>query len=141
MKTILFLAAAASAFVAGPASAQGQSQDQEQWNLNNPQRQACVRIGEIYGWQPVNDRTLIIRNNRQQKFKVDLVGICPGLRFKLGIGVRSFGGSELSCVSPGDDIFFHDTGMTMRCSIAKVAAYTPQMEKADKDAAAKKDSK
>ena len=45
---------------------------------------------------------------------------------------------SLSCVTPGDIVFFHDIGMEMRCVISKVTAYTPEMEKADK-AAKKKD--
>lgn len=138
MKAITSLVIVLAALAASPALAQGATNaDQNQW-IRNGSRQACLRVGQINGWRALNDRSLIIENDQRQKFKIDLLGICPGLRYRTTIGLRAFGGFSLSCVTPGDTVFFHDVGMSMRCSISKVSVYTPQMEKADREAAEKK---
>lgn len=135
MKSSVILAAALAALVAGPAYAQNGEGD---WHSNNEPK-ACLQVGRIYSWRAPDNRTLIIENDTHQKFKLELMGYCPGLTFKETIGLRSPGGSYLSCVGPGDTVFFHDLGMEMRCVINKVSAYTPEMEKADKAAKEAKD--
>lgn len=123
MKTSL-LACAALAIVlsaTGPASAQ----------------RSCLRVGDIWNWNAVNDRTLIVEDNLHQKFKVRLIGTCYSLRFKERLAFRSVGGMALTCLGSGDQVIARDRGgLSNRCSITKVEPYTAEMERADKDAAA-----
>jgi hypothetical protein len=135
MKASFFLTAILTGLLATPALAQNSG---DHWKSNHGQRKTCLQVGRIYSWRAPDNRTLIVENDTHQKFKLHLMGHCPGLTFKETIGFRSPGGSYLSCVSPGDTVFFHDTGMSMHCVIKKVTAYTPEMEKVDK-AAKKKD--
>lgn len=135
MKTSILLAAGLAALMATPALAQNG------WTKNHKERQACLQIGRIYSWRAPDNRTLIVESDTHKKYKLDLMGYCPGLTFKETIGFRSPGGTTLSCVTPGDSVFFHDVGMSMRCVINKVTAYTPEMEKADKAAKDAKDKK
>ena len=51
----------------------------------------CLRIGEIYDWKAMGDRTVIVEDNFHQKFKLDLLGECTGLSFKLAIAFASRG--------------------------------------------------
>ena len=131
MTKTLILAAALAAVVVAPAAAQQGDKPQEQ--------HVCLQIGRIWNWHAPDNRTLIVENDTHQKFKVDLMGYCPGLTFKEALAFRSIGGMSLSCITPGDVVFFHDVGMETRCVISKVSAYTPAMEKADKDAREKHD--
>ena len=137
MKASIVLAAGIAVLLATPALAQ----NGDQWKSNHTERQACLQVGRIWSWRAPDNRTLIIESDTHKKYKIDLMGYCPGLTFKETIGLRSPGGSYLSCVSPGDTVFFHDVGMSMRCVINKIAPYTAEMEKADKAAKDAKDKK
>jgi len=125
------LAAALAGLVAAPAAAQQGDKPETP--------QACLQIGRIWSWNAPDNRTLIVENDTHQKFKLDLMGYCPGLTFKERLAFRSIGGMYLSCITPGDVVFFHDVGMETRCVISKVSAYTPAMEKADKEAKEKRE--
>lgn len=81
----------------------------------------CLELGFISGWQNTNNNSsLIIENDSNHKFRIDLMGPCPGLDFTQGLALRSPGGMALSCVSPGDTIAFHNAGMPQTCFINKV---------------------
>ena len=135
MKSSMLLAAALAALVAVPALAQPAAEGAP---TPNEARQTCLQFGRIWSWKAPNNRTLIVENDSHQKFKLDLMGTCPGLTFKEALAFRSPGGSYLTCITPGDSVFFHDIGMETRCIISKVTPYTAEMEKADMDAKAKK---
>jgi hypothetical protein len=122
-KTIL-LAAGLSVLMAAPAFA----------------ARTCLQYGSLYNFDAQDDKTLIVEDNFHNKFKISLMGICPQLTFKFGIGFRSFGPHmALDCVSSGDDIVTRNAGTGgQRCPIRSVVAYTPDMAKADADAAAAK---
>lgn len=137
MKTSLFAVAALAALLATPALAQDSNQ---QWTDNHSAKNTCLQLGQIWSWRAPDNRTLIVENDRHQKFKLDMMGYCPGLQYKETIAIRSPGGSYLSCVTPGDSVFFHDIGMETRCVINKIAPYTKEMEQADKAAKEKKKS-
>jgi len=125
MKKTLLLAAALAALLAAPALAADHS--------------VCLRIGNIDTWKVLDSKTLIVQDTLHQKFKVGLLGYCPNLDFKERLGFHSPGSTRLSCLSPGDDIVSREYGTgAQRCPVVSVVAYTPEMEKADKDAAAAK---
>lgn len=127
MKTFFVMAAGAAMLLAVPAFAEG-----AQWHDNRAPHQACLQIGRIWSWRAPDDRTLIVESNTHKKYRIDLLGVCPGLQFKETIGFRSIGGMSLSCITPGDTVFFHSMGMESRCSIRTVSPYMAEMEKASK---------
>ncbi len=94
----------------------------------------CVRNIDIWGYSAPNDKTLILETSRHKKFKVSVMGTCWNLDFKEHVAFRSIGGSELSCLSRGDQVISHDMGMRQTCSITKIEDYTPAMQAADKAA-------
>jgi hypothetical protein len=120
MKFRIALTALATVFVATNALAQ----------------KPCLRQDQIYNWNAPNDTTLIVEDDLHKKFKLTLLSKCISLTFKQTLGFKVFGGTGLSCVSPGDSVFTGDVTGPQRCSIKTVEAYTPDMEKADKAAAA-----
>lgn len=95
----------------------------------------CLRVGEIWNWDALNDKTIIVEDNLHYKFKLNLIGTCYSLKFKERLAFRSIGGLSISCLEPGDQVIARDFGMANRCSIIKIAPYTAEMEKADKEAA------
>lgn len=118
------LAAAGLMLLAGPALAAGDS---------------CLRVGQIYDWKAKDSSTLIVEDTFHRKFTVALLGACINLTFKQRIGFSSPGGTSLSCLSGGDTVFFRDSATgQQRCAVKSIEAYTPEMEKADKDAEAAK---
>ena len=123
MKKHILLAAGLCLFAAGPAVA-------------GPK---CLQIDSIYNWKALDNKTLIVEDDWHQKFKVSLMSYCPDLAFNERIAFRAFGGTRLSCVSAGDDVYTHQLGIgRQRCPVSKVEFYTPEMQKADTDAAAAK---
>ena len=117
MKSIL----AASALAGGLALAvAGTAAAAHPANSDRPQ-QRCLQIGRIYSWNAdKTDRSLVIESDTRDKFRLDLMGYCPGLRFTETIALRSPGGTALSCVSPGDMIYFRSAGMIQHCAIRRV---------------------
>ena len=102
-----------------------------------PVSQVCLEYGEIYSWNALDNRTLIVEDNWHHKFKVLLLTTCPSLQFKERVGFRSPGAMRLTCLSRGDDVVVSNfaTGL-QRCPIRSVEPYTPAMQKADEAAAA-----
>lgn len=101
---------------------------------------SCLQVGQIYNFKALDDKTLIVEDNFHNKFRVGLLGTCPGLTFKEGIGFDTFGPhTSLTCVSGGDSIVTRNIGTGgQRCAIRKVEPYTAALMKADQDAAAAK---
>ena len=124
MKTYLAIAALALALAAGQARAAGM----------------CLREANIYNWNAPNDRTVIVEDDFHNKYKLTLMSPCINLQYKLRLGFRTFGGTGLSCVSRGDEVIASSPIGPQRCPITKIEPYTPEMEKADKAAAAEKKS-
>ena len=99
---------------------------------------SCLQVGQIWSWNAPNDKTLIVEDNWHSKWKVSLIGPCMNLTFKERVGFKAFGGTSLSCLSKGDSVLVRDPGFPQRCPIVNIVPYTPQMEAADKAAAAAK---
>jgi hypothetical protein len=123
MKKIFLTGLALAAVLATPAFAQ----------------KACLQVDSIYSWTALDDKTLIVEDNWHKKFKVKLIGVCSNLKFHNALAFKSVGGMGISCLTPGDDVISHDFALgPQRCGVTSVDAYTPEMEAADKAAAAAK---
>jgi hypothetical protein len=93
---------------------------------------ACLQIGRIWSFHPLDTQTLIIEDQQYRKFRVALGGYCPRLPFKLNLTIKSAGGvSNLDCVRRGDVVISEDVGQHYTCPVMSVVPYTPEMEKAD----------
>jgi hypothetical protein len=96
----------------------------------------CLEFGYIYSWKAITDRTLIVEDNWHKKFKLKLIGVCNNLKFHERLAFRSPGATDLTCLSPGDEVITREFGTGFeRCAVTSIEAYTPDMEKADKAAA------
>ncbi len=122
MKTRLIVVAATAALVSTHALASG----------------ACLRQANIYNWNSLDDRTVIVEDDFHKKFKLTLMTPCLNMQYHERLGFKVFAGSELACVSRGDEILSASPIGPQHCPISKIELYTPEMEKADKDAKAAK---
>lgn len=100
-----------------------------------PAAERCPRLDNIKNWDAPNDRTLIVEDYQHNKFKLSLMGHCMNLKFRLGLGFKMSGGSQLTCLARGDYIIQRDSAGLLRCPISKVELYTPEMQKVDGEAA------
>ena len=98
----------------------------------------CLLISQIYTWKALDDQTLIVEDNSHNKFKMSLMGYCPDLSFRERVGFNAIGGTQLSCLTSGDEVEVRSLGAQSHCPITSIVPYTPDMEKADKAAAAAK---
>jgi len=99
----------------------------------------CLRVGQVRDFQPMPDnRTLIVTDNLRHKYKVSLLGVCPDLKWRIGLGFHSRSAGSLSCLGSGDEVIMRrgPGGLGGRCPIQKIVPYTHEMERADAAAAA-----
>jgi hypothetical protein len=100
----------------------------------------CLQQSQIYSWDALNDRTLIVEDMRHQKFKLNLMVSCQHLQFHQRLGFKTFSNTALACLTRGDNVISGTEIGPQMCPIKSIELYTPAMEKADKDAAAAKAS-
>jgi Family of unknown function (DUF6491) len=121
MKIKLSVLASLACLVASPALAE---------------RPGCLVIRQIYNWDVVDSRTLIVENIAHDKFKVALIGPCPHIEYNLGAKFKSFSNSDLDCLRRGDQIVHNGAGLGNICPIKSVEPYTPAMQPSNHAAAA-----
>ena len=86
---------------------------------------ACLRQDMVYGWDVVNDRTLIVTDRVGKKFTVSLQPGCRDLKFNLRLAFQSPGGTGLTCLGHNDYVLVPPGGglPPQRCFISDVQAY------------------
>lgn len=119
MKTMIALAAATAALVSTEASAST----------------TCLQQAQIYSWNALSDRVLIVEDNFHHKFKLTLMSPCQHLQFHENLGFKTFSNTALACVSKGDQVISGTAIGPQHCPIQTIEPYTADMEKADKAAA------
>jgi hypothetical protein len=87
----------------------------------------CLRQDMVWGWNVVDDKTLIVTDKAQKAYKVSLRGGCFDLKWHLRLGFKSYSGLGVSCLARNDYLTVPpETGMpAQRCFISDIAAYTP----------------
>ncbi len=92
-----------------------------------PAGAACLRRDMVHGWTVVDDRTLIVTDRVNKKFKLSFTAPCYDLKFQIRLAFRSPGGNGLTCLGHSDYVLVPPGGgmPAQRCFIADVQAYTP----------------
>lgn len=85
---------------------------------------SCIRHDDIYNWNNIDDRTLILENYRHQKWMVKLVGTCQDFTYHQKLIIKSPGALRISCVERGDIVITPNNGISGRCAITSIAPYT-----------------
>ncbi len=122
--------AIAALLAAAPAMAQGG---------RSPERgeTPCLRQGYIYSFETVpGNRSLIVTDLSRHRFRLNFMGECYDLQYQFGLRFKTFGVGTLSCVSRGDSVLTRGPGPN-QCIIKDIQYQTPDMERADFEAAAR----
>jgi hypothetical protein len=114
MRKLLLITAALVAMAAPAAAATGGGT-------------SCVRHNDIYNWTSLSDKLLVVENYRHQKVLLKLIGTCYGFKFRETVAFRNRGGSDLDCISAGDEVYVHDMGTGGRCAVVSVSPYNGQV--------------
>ncbi len=99
---------------------------------------SCLMIRQIYNWNVVDPRTLIVENIAHDKFKVSLTIPCPHIEYNMDVRFKSLGLGGLDCLRKGDELVHNGAGMGSICPIKSIEPYTAAMQQADEAAAAAK---
>ena len=90
------------------------------------EEKACLENNSIWGWQAVNERTLIVTDRTYQRYTVNLSGGCTGLDHYAGAKLVIRTKSSLGCLAEGDTIKFDTPGIgPLTCFVKIVRAGVP----------------
>ena len=93
------------------------------------EEKACLENNRIWGWQAVNERTLIVTDRTYQRYTVNLSGGCIGLDHYAGAKLVIRTKSILGCLAEGDTIKFDSPGIgPLTCFVKTVRAGVPSEE-------------
>jgi hypothetical protein len=92
-----------------------------------PASPVCLRQDMVWGWNVVDDKTLIVTDKAHKAYKVSLKAGCFDLKWHLRLGFKSYSGMGISCLERNDYVIVPpDAGMpAQRCFISDIVAYTP----------------
>ena len=97
-----------------------------------PSEPACLRQVNMYDFKPVpGNRALIVIGRDRVRYRVNFIGQCFNLQYPLGLRFKTNGTSNLSCVSKGDSVLFHDPATPGVCIIRSVEYQTPALDQQD----------
>ncbi len=87
----------------------------------------CLRQDMVWGWNVVDDKTLVVTDKAQKTFKVTLKPGCFDLKWHLRLSFRSFSGFGVSCLAKNDYVIVPPAAglPPQRCFISDIVAYTP----------------
>jgi len=104
-----------------------------------PSDPACLRQVSMYDFKPVpGNRSLIVIDRGGQRYRVNFMGQCHDLQYPMGLRFKTNGTSDLSCVSRGDSVLFHDPAQPGICIVHDVQYQTPALDQQDAAVAATK---
>ena len=102
-----------------------------------PDEPACLRPFNLYDFQLVpGNRSLIVIDRGRQRYRLNFIGICYNLQYHLGLGFKTHGVGQLSCVAKGDSVIVRDVVTPAPCIIKEVQYQTVALDKTDAEAAA-----
>ncbi|HEX4271241.1 MAG TPA: DUF6491 family protein [Rhizomicrobium sp.] len=128
---IRYLVAAALLLSAVPAMAQPPAPPP-----GAPSEPACLRQINMYDFKPIpGNRSLLVIDRGGKRYRVNFVGQCYDLQYPMGLRFKTRGTSNLSCVSRGDQVLFHDPAGPGFCMIRDVQYQTPALDQQDAAAA------
>jgi hypothetical protein len=87
---------------------------------------ACLQNNRIWGWQAVDDRTLLVTDRTYKRYTVHLTGGCVGLKTYAAATMAFATKTNLGCLSQGDKISFSMPGIgPLSCFVTTVDAGVP----------------
>lgn len=83
--------------------------------------EACLQNNRIWGWQAVDQRTLIVTDRNYRRFTVHLTGGCLNLDKYVGASLVVRAKTNLGCIGQGDRVAFDSPGIgPLTCFVTSV---------------------
>ena len=90
------------------------------------EEKTCLQNNRIWGWNALNDRTLVVTDRTYNKYTVNLSGGCINLRQYTGVNLLIRTKTDLGCVSAGDRVAFNSPGIgPLTCFVNSVQPGEP----------------
>jgi hypothetical protein len=87
---------------------------------------ACLQSNRLWGWQAVDDHTLIITDRSYKRYTVRLTGGCIGLDRYAAAPLIVRARTSLGCMGEGDRIGFQAPGLgPLTCTVTEVHDAAP----------------
>jgi hypothetical protein len=82
---------------------------------------ACLQGNRVWGWQALDDRTLVVTDRNYKRYTVHLTGGCVGLDRYAAAPLVVTTKTSLGCVGQGDRIAFRAPGLgPLTCVVTSV---------------------
>jgi len=103
----------------------------------------CLRNRNIHDYQVVpGERSLVVRDIARQRYRINFLGRCYGLKHNMGLAFRSRGTSSLSCVARGDIVYnTAGIGTDRQCIVQSVEYQTRALDQRDYEALRARDDR
>ena len=86
---------------------------------------ACLQNNRIWGWDAVNERTLVVTDLYYRPFLVRLTSGCVGLT-NATVALQFNTWTNLGCLGKGDRVGFREPALGfMTCTVMEVQPYVP----------------
>lgn len=87
----------------------------------------CLQQDMVFGWNVIDDKTLIVTDKVRKSYKVSLKPGCFDLKWHFRLAFKSYNGFGISCLARNDYVIVPAAAglPAQRCFIADIAAYTP----------------
>lgn len=88
--------------------------------------ETCLQNNRIWGWQAVDERTLIITDRNYRRFTVRLSGGCVNLDKYAGVALAVRTKTSLGCLTKGDRVIFNAPALgPLNCVVTDVESGVP----------------
>jgi hypothetical protein len=82
---------------------------------------ACLQSNRVWGWQAIDDHTLIVTDRNYKRYTVRLTGGCIGLDKYAAAPLIVRARTSLGCMGEGDRIGFQAPGLgQLTCTVTEV---------------------
>ncbi|HXJ03213.1 MAG TPA: DUF6491 family protein [Micropepsaceae bacterium] len=82
---------------------------------------ACLQGNRVWGWQALDDKTLVVTDRNYKRYTVKLTGGCIGLDKYASAPLEIRTRTSLGCVGQGDRVAFQAPGLgPLSCTVTEV---------------------
>ena len=116
-RTLLALVAATSLVAPGMAAAANPAP--------KTSTRTCFRANDVENFSAPDDRTVYVRANRKDVYRLDMFGSCPDVDWAWRIGIKNSGSSWI-CSAMDATLITRSSAGVRQCAVSKLTLMTPE---------------
>ncbi len=86
---------------------------------------SCFRAADVENFSAADDRTVYLRANRKQVYRLDMFGSCPDVDWAWRIGIKNRGSSWI-CSAMDATLITRSSAGVRQCAVSKLTLMTPE---------------